>query len=319
MSTGSETLSQVEIEARLNQFEALLNDLKHSYDRYFNGLDRRPPNDLQGRLTRQLRVLEHKTHIQSTALKFRRQSLVQRHAIYKQRWDRITRQIEEGTYTRDLLKAKRSEARHLERSSQAEATSQGPIELDLELDAIDDLDRFAREIAEEMEPAREPVDPPKSASQEGVRERKLRELRAKLGIEEPASSSPHAPSREEPPRAPRAAPKAVAGGAAASGGSDETMRRAKLDTLRKRLNARAARAAAPAASEPRDRRAEQVYRNLIEAKRRCNEPTQDLSYESVARSMAEQRDRLRQSHNAQEVDFKVVIRAGRAYLKPETK
>ena len=64
---------------------------------------------------------------------------------------------------------------------------------------------------------------------------------------------------------------------------------------------------------------QQVYRNLVEAKRRCNEPTENLTYESVARSMAQQRERLKQTHNANDVDFKVVIKSGRAYLKPEPK
>ena len=62
-----------------------------------------------------------------------------------------------------------------------------------------------------------------------------------------------------------------------------------------------------------------VYRNLIEAKKRCNEATDRLTYESVARSMKKQRERLRQRHGARDVDFKVVIKDGRAFLKPEPK
>ena len=43
------------------------------------------------------------------------------------------------------------------------------------------------------------------------------------------------------------------------------------------------------------------------------------TFEAVKQSMEQQRDRLRQSHGARDVDFQVVIKDGKAYLKPETK
>ena len=74
-----------------------------------------------------------------------------------------------------------------------------------------------------------------------------------------------------------------------------------------------------AATPARDEQVERVYRNLMEAKRRCNEPTSNLTYEAVARSMHEQRSRLQSGQGARDVDFKVVIKDGRAFLKPEPK
>ncbi len=75
----------------------------------------------------------------------------------------------------------------------------------------------------------------------------------------------------------------------------------------------------PAAQPSANDTARDVYNKLVEAKRRCNEPTANLTFEAVQRSMEQQRDRLRQSHGARDVDFQVVIKDGKAYLKPETK
>ena len=68
-----------------------------------------------------------------------------------------------------------------------------------------------------------------------------------------------------------------------------------------------------------DDSAKRVYKNLVEAKKRCNEDTSNLSYDSVKKSMDKQRNRLRKKKGARNIDFKVVIKDGRAFLKPETK
>lgn len=65
--------------------------------------------------------------------------------------------------------------------------------------------------------------------------------------------------------------------------------------------------------------ARRVYDQLLEAKRRCNESTSGLTYEAVAQSMSKQREQLREKRGAKDVEFKVVIKDGRAFLKPEAK
>ncbi len=352
MSTGKDSMSQAEVDAKLNLFESRIDDLKHAYDMYFNGMDRRPPNQLHKEVSRMLLTLQHKTFIQNTAQKFRLRSLSARYMTYKTQWDRIMRQIEEGTYSRDRFKAKKKAER--QKKLAEEQAQIGPIELDLDLDAIDDLDMFAQSIPElKPEPIHQPQPTPQTQApytvNEDVRAQKIRELQEKLGITQsgpqPTIPRPAAP-RQTPPQQPAATAHT------SSPPSAEDLRKSKLDAMRRRLEQRAqgslkqavAQQPASSPSNPRgmtieqlrqlkarkdqqqarqasqqDARVQQVYRNLIEAKRRCNEPTDNLSYESVARSMAQQRERLRQTHNASDVDFKVVIKSGKAYLKPEPK
>ncbi len=58
-----------------------------------------------------------------------------------------------------------------------------------------------------------------------------------------------------------------------------------------------------------------LYDAYVEAKRRCNEDVSRCSYESLARSVAKQVPELVAKYKARAVEFKVVIREGRAVLK----
>lgn len=388
MSTGKEGLSPAEIDARLQEFEHRIEELKHEYEMYFNGISRRPPETLFKQVSRLHRQLEYKTFIRNTAQKFRLRSLVQRFSSYKQYWERIRRQIEEGTYVRDIKKAQRRQKRQEEREEVPDS-----FDLDLDMDAIDNLDMFAQQVTDELvaqreqqaapqpaaaqppahqpapaQPAR-PIAPQPAQPAAGFTERpktradKIRELQAKLGI----------PATGQVDNAPRPAAVAqtarpgddagsrkdklaemkrrlenrtrgqkvrsgaeqagVAGGQAIRGASVDRLKQLRADKDRiERMRASGGQKPArqaPAGNQRRviqrssgggdDEQVRKVYRNLIEAKKRCNESTNNLSYESVARSMKKQRDRMRETHGARDVDFKVVIKDGKAFLKPEPK
>jgi len=58
-----------------------------------------------------------------------------------------------------------------------------------------------------------------------------------------------------------------------------------------------------------------VYDAYVTAKRRCQEDTSKLSYESVAATLRKQVPELLKQHNAKAVEFKVVIKDGKASLK----
>jgi hypothetical protein len=57
---------------------------------------------------------------------------------------------------------------------------------------------------------------------------------------------------------------------------------------------------------------------LVQAKQQCNEPTQSLSVDNVARLMAKQLPTLREKYGSSAVDFEVVVKEGKTYLKPKT-
>jgi hypothetical protein len=58
-----------------------------------------------------------------------------------------------------------------------------------------------------------------------------------------------------------------------------------------------------------------VYDAYVRAKRTCNEDVSKLSYESLASTLRKQAPGLLKQHNAQSLDFKVVIKDGKAVLR----
>lgn len=356
-------LSQSQIDSMLNEFDTKLTNLRLAYDRYFNGAERRPPVFLRTEVVRMMHELEHKTFIQNTAQRFRLRSLVQRFNTHKTYWDRILRQIEEGTYKKHLDKAKRNmeqRARFEARRAEEAQEQQQAIELDFDFDAVESLDAFASQLNQMDQQGRfdqpapqhaqqtsaAPFSPtalnhqPQQPSMEDRRAAKIAEIQRKLGLQGQPHQAPQQPARQQPVQQP-VQPQA-------SGEDKEAQRRRKLEEMKRRLEARSTTGAStskPAAqgaptrasqvqraSQQRPQRAQQqrpqpkqdsqverVYRNLVEAKRRCNEPTGALTRDAVARSMQQQRAKFKQSHGSDNVDFKVIIKNGKAFLKPEPK
>jgi len=85
--------------------EQKLNELRVLYDNYFAGLEKREPIRQREELTRQLRSLSIEKR--TTQLAFRYTNLRARYATFEAHWNRLCKQIEEGTYKRDKLRAAR--------------------------------------------------------------------------------------------------------------------------------------------------------------------------------------------------------------------
>lgn len=84
--------------------------LKARYDQWFVGLERREPTRERGELKRAVERLKG-TFTRNTGLRFRIQSLHARFISYERMWMRSARQKEEGTYRRDVLRARRAAER----------------------------------------------------------------------------------------------------------------------------------------------------------------------------------------------------------------
>ena len=72
---------------------------------------------------------------------------------------------------------------------------------------------------------------------------------------------------------------------------------------------------APPSANLSDDKLRAVYDAFVKAKRRCNEDTSSLSYEQVATSLRKQVPELMKQHKAKAVEFKVVIKDGKAVLR----
>lgn len=92
------------------QFEQNLDELVIKYEQYFLGLEKRAPLRLLEEVERSARKYAG-TNIINTMLKFKYNSIVARLNSYKQYWNRINTQIEEGKYSRDRFKMEMNASR----------------------------------------------------------------------------------------------------------------------------------------------------------------------------------------------------------------
>ncbi len=225
-----------ELAERCKGLEEELEELKAKYDMYFLGVERLEPARWREDLKRNILRLKS-AFTRNTGLRFRIQSLHARYLSYERMWLRAAREKEEGTYRRDLLKARMRSASKLAKTGEAAKPASEPEDLDLS-----------------------DWSPPQGAT----------------------------PGLAAPP-VPPAIAKAFPAGAA-----------------------RPAPAGASGLTEPQMR---SLYDAYIAAKKRCNEDVSKLSYDAVARSVSKQIPDILTRYKAKAVDFKVVIKDGRAILK----
>jgi hypothetical protein len=89
---------------KLDDLAEDMKKLRQEYDKYFMGLERLEPQKLRDAVKKTLRRLMSETN-NNTAYKFRLQTLQASMVTHEAHWNRITRQIEEGTFKRDKLRA----------------------------------------------------------------------------------------------------------------------------------------------------------------------------------------------------------------------
>ena len=195
--TGTQQLPQEKFAEDLDEMDESIANLQVLYEKYFLGIDRRPPEQERKRVSGKIRDLRTQM-IRNTALKFRINTLFAKLISFERMWDRTLREIEEGTYKRDVYKAKMRMKEH------ADAEKDG---------------------------------------------------------------------RKKPAAAPSAPPEIP----------DDKLRR--------------------------------LYDTYLVARQRCGEPVDGISYESLASRIRAQVPQLMEKHKARNIEFKVVIKGGKAILK----
>jgi hypothetical protein len=94
-----------ELEGATQELEEELESLKAKYEQYFLGVERREPSRWREDVKKKVLRLKS-AFTRNTGLKFRIQSLYARYLSYERMWQRSVREKEEGTYRRDVFKAK---------------------------------------------------------------------------------------------------------------------------------------------------------------------------------------------------------------------
>lgn len=179
-------MDSAEQEQAVKELDERVERLRAYYDQYFMGIERTEPLDRRKDVDKRILLLRRE-NIRNTGLRFKSQQIIQRYNSFAQYWHRILREIENGTYKRDVLRAKKRFG-----SDVPAAARKGAIQLD-EADA-GDLD-FDIDLHHEED---EPADAP---------------LTADAALEEDLHQAfaPARPARPGPPPAPqRAVPAAPA-------------------------------------------------------------------------------------------------------------
>ncbi|MEO5730383.1 MAG: MXAN_5187 C-terminal domain-containing protein [Byssovorax sp.] len=97
-------MDTAEIERELSDLETRIDRLRALYEQYFLGIEKMEPSIPRRDAERKIQVLR-KEQIRNTAQRFKFQMLVQRYNTMQQHWARVTREIENGTYRRDVMRA----------------------------------------------------------------------------------------------------------------------------------------------------------------------------------------------------------------------
>jgi hypothetical protein len=299
-------LEQVDVEKLIGELEIAVDRLRSLYDQYFVGLEKIEPAVPRKDVDRRVYALR-KEQIRNTALRFRFQTVLQRYNTYQTHWQRICREIENGTYKRHLIRAQR----RFGSSRPAPSRSVPPPPLIIEPGRSLPADLAAKVGADPAQglavdvqlddetPAAKPAVPAAQAVPQSLPDRlrppALRPVPPvwkKVASSAPAvvDGAPPEPTRAAAPAPPRPPPPRPGAPplAAVEGG----------DLPEERLR--------------------ELYSEYVGAKRSQNESTATLTYQALAKSLRESGERLRKKHG-KPVDFEVVIRDGKPMLRPVLK
>jgi len=298
----------VDAEGRLKRLRAL-------YDQWFAGIERIEPQQLRKELDTVLTQLRRE-QTRNTALKFRFNQVVQRYTTYTTYWRRIARQIEEGTYKRDVLRAKRL-AEQLPSSEPPPPRKDG-YDLDVDVDIESAVDGALGEAMRSVES--KPPAAATPAARPTPRPMPISPFAMPAGDTQPGVPFPEPARSFPPPVRPAGAPPAVPSGpAAARPGAPPIPPGAKRPPPPPpAAGARPAPpspAAAPSAAGIGDDHMRKIYERYVEARRQNQEST-SVKFESVASSVRGMMPKLMQKHAGKNIDFEIVVKDGKVALKP---
>jgi len=329
-------VEQTDVEKLVGDLEIAVDRLRSLYEQYFMGIEKLEPTVPRKDVDRRIYVLR-KEQIRNTALRFRFQMLLQRYNTYQTHWQRICRDIENGTYRRHVIRAQRRFGTKRQ-SVRPPSAPPGPdrslaaelAELDREFAPAEVLADADVELDEEpASPRRTPLRPPPALPRPVVRGPQALTPPVRTPRPPPLRTprppplrTPRPPSPEvsaqrpntlaasSPPRPP--APRPAIPPTPASPGVAPPIRRVE-----------GAPRASPQPSQKAadllpDERVRHLYAQYVDAKRRQNESTAAITYDAVARSLRESSARLRQKLG-RPVDFEVVVKDGKAILRPVVK
>ena len=299
----AEELTEEEIEALLDDLKRKLDRLRVLYEQFFLGTEKTPPVQARKDVVRMIHRLTQ-MRIRRGALKFRRNSLVQRFNSQKAYWSRTERELEMGTHKRQTTRAKKR---------QTEASPDGLTAADWA--AINSVraregDAAADEAAKRRRRERDEARRARAAAERVAENDAAAAFLAELGDESFVGGPPATSRATTSPEGTLPTVPSPADGEAEGAKPSLAARAKKL----KKLKALKAKSASRGASGPSsDDRA--VYERLVATKKKLNQSVDSMNFDKLQRSLAAQREKHRKK-TGRDVSFDVVVKDGKAYLKP---
>jgi hypothetical protein len=354
-----------ELDIALEELETRLERLRALYEQYFLGFEKIEPAVARKDVDRRIYVLRREK-IRNTGKRFKLQTIIQRYNTFQQYWQRICREIENGTYKRHLLRAERvmgvdqlltiasrrrfGKAAADRLAAQAEVEPERPTEEigdasprgEIEDEAVGDtLTGLAPppvfEAERATDKARRPMQipgtvPPK-APPGTARASKFESLsldmdfldswnpetsiraknqgRSSLEAKQPAPPEPERPKAPLPASPTRVLPQPKPASSPKAAPPPKPARPAPPQ-------APAPIAAAPKSSMLSEERIKELHEKLVRIKRENKEAGQ-VSMESLAKTLRATEEKLRAEHKNRRIEFEVVLRDGKAVVKPKVR
>lgn len=292
-----EEIEDEELDALLVELGGKMDRLRALYEQYFMGIEKIPPLQVQKDVVRLVYRLQQ-LKIRRAEGRFRAQSLIQRYNTQKNYWQRSLREMEEG--------------RHRTQRSKARRRDTGPDEQGLTMADYRAINMVRSTMGDEA--AEQAAEERKKKRQAAVADAATDFMAMLDGGTKPGevAEMPQPPEPEEPP-ASEAKPAPDIRGMSI----DEVAKKAEaLKEIRRRAQMGAGVARREeVAQRPRDVDRE-IYDRFLAERRKLNLDVDKLSFDAVKASLEKQRAKTRAKHNCARVDFDVVVKDGKAFLKP---
>jgi hypothetical protein len=326
-----------EFEQMLHDAEVKLARLKALYEQWFQGIEKMEPAVARKDLDRTFELLK-KNQPRNTAMRFRLQQLWARYGTYGIYWGRIARQIEDGTFKRDLVRVAKKQTKNDKRAADA------AWELDVEIDEIEDEKTDPGLVVHTGKSNGASKSPPARGA---FGDHDIDAILGTLGSTPPAASPTAAkPARPLSPFAMGARPAAAPAPLAASATFGKPKDRAPpassvvapLPTASAPIAAKPAppmptpmKPAIPSPPKPAvaapppkpapsagldDAKMRALYSRYVDARKQNNERA-EVRYEALAESVEKMMPKLREKHGNKAIDFDVVVSNGKVGLKPK--
>lgn len=276
----------------LEDLQQRVERLKILYEQYFMGLQKLQPLVPRREIQRKMTELAQTSgNFRSTKHRFLFNMLNQRWQSYTTYWNRTCAQMENGTYYRDVARAKRNAAK---RAMEMPETTQA--RRDIERDAATGADSDKMFDAGEMFAGAD-------ADIDSMFDQ-IADTRASSGPPMPASMPPPSRAADLPTTPPR----------------ERHITRPGIRAAKRAESSPGLPPPTPTATPAATRSVEEVrmrsiYDRYVAAKKQVGESTDKITYESIVRTIQKTTPSVMAQHNAKSVDFDIAIKDNKVILK----